>query len=159
MLYNDECEFRVYDGRSGSVLFKNVSNSRTGIENPVVASKRRTAVRFGGTNSAANSVRPSGSFTSLAASVFERNLGCETQEGIELRVVLFDPLDERAYILDGRNLSLSQQPGGVLQASVRFLRTQAPGTQSQVHPFQAGQVCKGDRDDLSLDIADELGQR
>jgi hypothetical protein len=36
VLYNDECEFRVYDGRSGQVLFKNVSNSRTGIENPVV---------------------------------------------------------------------------------------------------------------------------
>ncbi|HEY6562259.1 MAG TPA: VCBS repeat-containing protein, partial [Polyangiaceae bacterium] len=37
VLYNDECEFRVYNGRTGQVLFKNVSNSRTGIENPVVA--------------------------------------------------------------------------------------------------------------------------
>jgi hypothetical protein len=36
-LYNDECEFRVYDGRSGEVLFAQLSRSRTAIENPVVA--------------------------------------------------------------------------------------------------------------------------
>ena len=37
VLYNDECDFRVYDGISGEVLFSAVSRSRTGIENPVVA--------------------------------------------------------------------------------------------------------------------------
>ncbi|MEY4575502.1 MAG: hypothetical protein RL701_205, partial [Pseudomonadota bacterium] len=36
-IYNDECDFRVYDGRSGEVLFSQLSRSRTGIENPVVA--------------------------------------------------------------------------------------------------------------------------
>ena len=37
VLYNDECEFRVYEGQSGEVLFAAMSRSRTGIENPVVA--------------------------------------------------------------------------------------------------------------------------
>ncbi|MFK7986074.1 MAG: FG-GAP-like repeat-containing protein [Sandaracinaceae bacterium] len=37
VLYNDECDFRVFDGTSGEVLFSEVSRSRTGIENPVVA--------------------------------------------------------------------------------------------------------------------------
>jgi hypothetical protein len=37
VIYNDECFFRVYDGRSSEVLFKNNSPSRTRIENPVVA--------------------------------------------------------------------------------------------------------------------------
>lgn len=36
-IYNDECDFRVYDGSSGEVLFSQPSRSRTGIENPVVA--------------------------------------------------------------------------------------------------------------------------
>jgi hypothetical protein len=36
-IYNDECDFRVYDGTSGEVLFSQPSRSRTGIENPVVA--------------------------------------------------------------------------------------------------------------------------
>jgi len=36
-IYNDECDFRVYDGISGEVLFSEPSRSRTGIENPVVA--------------------------------------------------------------------------------------------------------------------------
>jgi len=36
-IYNDECDFRVYDGASGEVLFSQPSRSRTGIENPVVA--------------------------------------------------------------------------------------------------------------------------
>jgi len=35
--YIDECYFRIYDGRDGSVLFKEPSSSRTRIENPVVA--------------------------------------------------------------------------------------------------------------------------
>jgi hypothetical protein len=37
LIYNDECYFRIYDGRDGSVLFKEPSSSRTRIENPVVA--------------------------------------------------------------------------------------------------------------------------
>jgi hypothetical protein len=37
VLYNDECNFRVYDGVTGSVLFSEVSRSRTFTENPVVA--------------------------------------------------------------------------------------------------------------------------
>ena len=37
VVYNDECEFRVYDGVSGHVWYAEVSRSRTGIENPVVA--------------------------------------------------------------------------------------------------------------------------
>ncbi len=37
VLYNDECEFRVYDGLSGEVRFSAVNRSRTAIENPVVA--------------------------------------------------------------------------------------------------------------------------
>jgi hypothetical protein len=37
VLYNDECFFRVYDGRDGAILFSQVNRSRTGIENPVVA--------------------------------------------------------------------------------------------------------------------------
>ncbi|MET0387434.1 MAG: FG-GAP-like repeat-containing protein [Polyangiales bacterium] len=36
-IYNDECDFRVYDGRSGEVLFSQPSRSRTWTENPVVA--------------------------------------------------------------------------------------------------------------------------
>ena len=37
VIYNDECEFRVYDGVNGNVFYSEVSRSRTGIENPVVA--------------------------------------------------------------------------------------------------------------------------
>jgi hypothetical protein len=37
VLYNDECEFRVYEGRDGTVLYNEVSRSRTATENPVVA--------------------------------------------------------------------------------------------------------------------------
>ncbi|HEX2676345.1 MAG TPA: VCBS repeat-containing protein, partial [Polyangiales bacterium] len=37
VIYNDECDFRVYDGLSGDVLFKEPSESRTRIEYPVVA--------------------------------------------------------------------------------------------------------------------------
>ena len=37
VVYNDECFFRVYDGRTSDVLFKNNSPSRTRIENPVIA--------------------------------------------------------------------------------------------------------------------------
>ncbi|MDX2054882.1 MAG: CARDB domain-containing protein [Polyangiaceae bacterium] len=36
-LYNDECDFRVYDGSNGEILYSELSRSRTGIENPVVA--------------------------------------------------------------------------------------------------------------------------
>ncbi|HEX2734715.1 MAG TPA: CARDB domain-containing protein [Polyangiaceae bacterium] len=36
-IYNDECNFRIYDGSSGEVLFSEVSRSRTVIENPIVA--------------------------------------------------------------------------------------------------------------------------
>lgn len=35
--YNDECYFRIYDGRSGDVLFRELNSSRTRTENPVVA--------------------------------------------------------------------------------------------------------------------------
>lgn len=37
VLYNDECNFRIYDGVSGRVLFSEISRSRTFTENPVVA--------------------------------------------------------------------------------------------------------------------------
>jgi hypothetical protein len=37
VVYNDECFFRIYDGRDGTVLFKHPSPSRTRIENPVIA--------------------------------------------------------------------------------------------------------------------------
>jgi hypothetical protein len=37
VIYNDECFFRIYDGVSASVLFKEPSESRTRIEYPVVA--------------------------------------------------------------------------------------------------------------------------
>ncbi|MBX7197350.1 MAG: hypothetical protein K1X94_35190 [Sandaracinaceae bacterium] len=37
LIYNDECNFRIYDGRDGSVLFRQPNSSRTRIENPVVA--------------------------------------------------------------------------------------------------------------------------
>jgi hypothetical protein len=37
VIYNDECFFRVYDGTTAAVLFKQPSPSRTRIENPVVA--------------------------------------------------------------------------------------------------------------------------
>ncbi len=37
VIYNDECWFRIYDGRSGRVLFKEPSESRTRIEHPIVA--------------------------------------------------------------------------------------------------------------------------
>ena len=37
VVYNDECHFRVYDGRTSEVLFKQASPSRTRIENPVIA--------------------------------------------------------------------------------------------------------------------------
>jgi hypothetical protein len=36
-IYNDECDFRVYEGTTGELLFSQPSRSRTGIENPVVA--------------------------------------------------------------------------------------------------------------------------
>jgi hypothetical protein len=35
--YHDECFFRIYDGRTGDVLLKEPSHSRTRTENPVVA--------------------------------------------------------------------------------------------------------------------------
>lgn len=37
VVYNDECELRVYRGADGTVLYNEASRSRTGIENPVVA--------------------------------------------------------------------------------------------------------------------------
>ena len=37
VVYNDECFFRIYDGRDSTVLFKSPSPSRTRIENPVIA--------------------------------------------------------------------------------------------------------------------------
>ncbi len=37
VIYNDECFFRIYDGLTASVLFKEASESRTRIEYPVVA--------------------------------------------------------------------------------------------------------------------------
>ncbi|GAB4196883.1 MAG: hypothetical protein OHK0013_04470 [Sandaracinaceae bacterium] len=37
IVYNDECFFRVYDGREGAVLFREPSESRTRTENPIVA--------------------------------------------------------------------------------------------------------------------------
>lgn len=37
VVYNDECEFRVYDGLNGNVLFNEFSESRTRIEYPLVA--------------------------------------------------------------------------------------------------------------------------
>ncbi len=37
VVYNDECYFRIYDGTSAAVLFKQHSPSRTRIEHPVVA--------------------------------------------------------------------------------------------------------------------------
>jgi hypothetical protein len=37
VVYNDECFFRIYDGITADVLFKNNSPSRTRIENPVIA--------------------------------------------------------------------------------------------------------------------------
>ncbi len=37
VIYNDECFFRIYDGLTASVLFKEPSESRTRIEYPVVA--------------------------------------------------------------------------------------------------------------------------
>jgi len=37
VIYNDECNFRIYDGVNGDVLFKEPSESRTRIEYPVVA--------------------------------------------------------------------------------------------------------------------------
>ena len=37
LIYNDECYFRIYDGRNGGVLFRELSSSRTRVENPVVA--------------------------------------------------------------------------------------------------------------------------
>jgi hypothetical protein len=37
VVYNDECYFRIYDGRDGTVLFKQHSPSRTRIENPAIA--------------------------------------------------------------------------------------------------------------------------
>ena len=36
-IYNDECEFRVYGGGTGEILYSELSRSRTGVENPVVA--------------------------------------------------------------------------------------------------------------------------
>lgn len=37
VVYNDECYFRIYDGRAGDVVFKQHSTSRTRIENPAIA--------------------------------------------------------------------------------------------------------------------------
>ena len=37
VVYNDECYFRIYDGRTSEVLSKNHSPSRTRIENPAIA--------------------------------------------------------------------------------------------------------------------------
>lgn len=37
VIYNDECWFRIYDGQTGDVLFKEPSESRTRIEHPIVA--------------------------------------------------------------------------------------------------------------------------
>jgi hypothetical protein len=37
VIYNDECWFRIYDGSTGKVLLKEASESRTRIENPLVA--------------------------------------------------------------------------------------------------------------------------
>ncbi|MDD9935086.1 MAG: hypothetical protein OXT09_15850 [Myxococcales bacterium] len=37
VVYNDECSFRIYDGASGDVLFKEASESRTRTEYPIVA--------------------------------------------------------------------------------------------------------------------------
>ena len=37
VVYNDECQFRVYEGLNGTVLFAEPSESRTRTENPVVA--------------------------------------------------------------------------------------------------------------------------
>jgi hypothetical protein len=37
VMYNDECEFRMYDGLTGDVLYTAISRSRTAMENPVVA--------------------------------------------------------------------------------------------------------------------------
>ncbi|MFO0618859.1 MAG: hypothetical protein U0414_40095 [Polyangiaceae bacterium] len=37
VVYNDECYFRIYDGRDGTPLFKQHSPSRTRIENPAIA--------------------------------------------------------------------------------------------------------------------------
>ncbi len=37
VIYNDECWFRIYDGSTGGVLFKEPSESRTRIEHPIVA--------------------------------------------------------------------------------------------------------------------------
>jgi hypothetical protein len=37
VVYNDECFFRIYDGRNGDVLSKQPSPSRTRIENPAIA--------------------------------------------------------------------------------------------------------------------------
>lgn len=37
IVYNDECYFRIYDGQTGAVLFREPSESRTRTENPVVA--------------------------------------------------------------------------------------------------------------------------
>ena len=36
VLYNDECFFRVYDGRDGTVLYERANSSRTGTEFPLV---------------------------------------------------------------------------------------------------------------------------
>ncbi|MEM9192937.1 MAG: FG-GAP-like repeat-containing protein [Myxococcota bacterium] len=37
VIYNDECYFRVYSGTDGEVLFRELSESRTRTENPVIA--------------------------------------------------------------------------------------------------------------------------
>jgi hypothetical protein len=37
VIYNDECFFRIYDGRDGKTLFRQPSESRTRIEHPIVA--------------------------------------------------------------------------------------------------------------------------
>ena len=37
VFYNDECMFRIYDGRTGAELFREASSSRTRVESPVIA--------------------------------------------------------------------------------------------------------------------------
>jgi len=53
VVYNDECWFRIYDGHDGRVMVKEPSESRTRIENPVVAdvdNDGRAEIVFGASN-------------------------------------------------------------------------------------------------------------
>lgn len=57
VVYNDECYFRVYDGATGEVLFKENSPSRTLIEYPVVAdvdNDGNAEIVFGASNESGN---------------------------------------------------------------------------------------------------------